>query len=131
MGDSCHQFWGHTNQELAPSITYTIGFTGASMNNSLNFKSVEGAVWLGLLLLGLASILLVANAIFPLATASMSEANASTFSDPFASSTVPLRAHTEPNLQLVPVFDHSVVNREGIPVEPEPSSPISPAYFHV
>lgn len=88
------------------------------MNNSLNLKSVEGAVWSGLFFLGLVSILLVASAIFPLASASMSESNASTLPGPIGHSTVPL-------------LDHSVVNREGVPAEHEPSSPMSAAYFHV
>lgn len=101
------------------------------MNNSLNLKSVEGAVWSGLFFLGLISILLVASAIFPLATALMNESNASTLPSPSANSTKSLRENTELPMQVLPVLDHSVVNREGILAEPEPSSPMSPAYHHV
>ena len=33
--------------------------------------------------------------------------------------------------QGVPLLDHSVVNRNGIQLEPDPSSPMSPAYYHI
>lgn len=101
------------------------------MNNFMNLKSVEGAVWSGLLLLALASILLVTGAAFLLAPGSMSESKASTLSGSMVNSTELLRENTELSMQVVPVLDHSVVNREGILAEPEPSSPMSSAYYHV
>lgn len=101
------------------------------MNYSMNLKSVEGAVWSGLLLLGLASILLVTGAAFRLAPGSMSESRESTLSGFIVNSTELLREKIELSMQVVPVLDHSVVNREGILAEPEPSSPMSPAYYHV
>ena len=101
------------------------------MNNFMNLKSVEWAIWAGLLLLGLASILLVTGAAFRLAPGSMSESNASTLPGSIANSTELLREKTELSVQVMPVLDHSVVNREGILAEPEPSSPMSSAYYHV
>lgn len=101
------------------------------MDNFVHLKSVEWTRRPGLLLLALASILIVVSAAFAFTPGSMSESKTATLPGPVVNSTELLRDKAERSMQMVPVIDHSVVNREGILAEPDPSSPMSPAYYDV
>ncbi|MBC7702497.1 MAG: hypothetical protein H7274_00940 [Rhodoferax sp.] len=101
------------------------------MNSFMHLKSVEWTRRPGPLLMTFALILLMASGAFSFVPGSTSESRASPLPGSIVNSKDLLRENSEPSMQVAPVLDHSVVNRDGRLAEPEPSSPMSPAYHHV